>query len=356
MSEIDGAIGGGSVLRIGVGLAVALGQAIKIFNIRQGRPKPGLQAQHLAGLLAVAELCDAKLNGAELGSREVEFHPAEIKKQKIKIEIATAGAIGLALQPLQIACLKARQPVEIEIEGGGTFGAWAPPAPYIQHVNFSLLEKLGFKAELKIDRHGFYPKGGARATAKFWPPEHRGPIVLEERGKLLKIEGVSVASAHLMKAKVAERQAQSAYRVLAQAFSDLPLEIAQQYVESRSPGSAVVLWAACEKTIIGADTLGERGVPAEQVGQQAAISLVDELKSDATVDKHMADQMIPFLALYGGSLVCSELTDHIKTNIYVAEKLTGKKFAVEGRRISFVEAAALPLKSHSARGSSSPPP
>lgn len=334
MIEIDGAIGGGSVLRIGVGLAVALGQAIKISNIRQGRPNPGLQAQHLAGLLAVAELCDAKLKGAELGSRDVEFHPAEIKKQKIKIEIATAGAIGLALQPLQIACLKARQPVEIEIEGGGTFGAWAPPAPYIQHVNFALLEELGFKAELKIERHGFYPKGGARAFAKFWPPERQSPILIEERGKMLKIEGVSIASDHLAKAKVAERQTQSAYRLLRQAVSNVPIEIKEQYVDSRSPGSAVVLWAVFEKTIIGADTLGERRVPAEEVGQQASGALVAELQSDATVDKHMADQLIPFLALYGGSFVCSELTDHIKTNIYVAEKLTGQKFIFEGKKLS----------------------
>lgn len=333
MIEIDGAIGGGSVLRIGVGLAAALKKPIKIYNIRQGRPNPGLQAQHLSGLLAVGELCDAKLEGAELGSREVEFHPAEIKRQKIKIEIATAGAVGLALQPLQIACLKAPQAVEIEIEGGGTFGAWAPPAPYIQHVNFALLEKLGFKAQLKIERHGFYPKGGARAFAKFWPPEHQGPIVLEERGKPLKIEGASVASEHLRKARVAERQAKTAYRVLSRAFADASIEIKQQYVESRSPGSAVVLWAVFEKTILGADSLGERGVPAEQVGQQAAESLIAELKSDATLDKHMADQMIPLLALYGGSFVCPDLTDHIKTNIYVAEQLTGKKFAVEGHQI-----------------------
>jgi len=334
MIEIDGAIGGGSVLRIGVGLAVALGRAIRIYNIRQGRPNPGLQAQHLAGLLAVAELCDAKLEGAELGSRQVDFHPGAISKQKIKIEIATAGAVGLALQPLQIACLKAKHPIEIEIEGGGTFGAWAPPAPYIQNVNFSLLEKLGFKAELKVEKHGFYPKGGAKALAKFWPPQRQSPIALEERGKLLKIEGISFASAHLIKAKVAERQAQSAYRILAQAFSDASLEIKQQYVEALSAGSAVTLWAVFEKTIIGADALGERGVPAEQVGRQAAESLIAELKSNATVDKHMADQMIPFLALYGGSFRCSELTDHIKTNIYVAERLTAKKFAVEGQKIA----------------------
>ena len=335
MIGIDGAIGGGSVLRIGVGLAVALGQAIKIYNVRQGRPKPGLQAQHLAGLLAVADLCDAKLEGAELGSCEVEFSPGEIQKDKIRLEIATAGAVGLALQPLQIACLKASHPVEVEIEGGGTFGAWAPPAPYIQHVNFSLLEKFGFQAQLNVERHGFYPKGGARAMAKFWPPQRQSPIVLEGRDKLLKIEGVSIASQHLAKAKVVERQIQGIYRVLNQAFFEVPIELKEQYVESRSPGSAVALWAVCEKTILGADALGERGVPAEQVGQKAAESLVNELRSDATVDKHMADQLIPFLALYGGSFICSELTDHIKTNIYVAEKLTGKKFAVEDRKIVF---------------------
>jgi RNA 3'-terminal phosphate cyclase (ATP) len=76
---------------------------------------------------------------------------------------------------------------------------------------------------------------------------------------------------------------------------------------------------------IGGDALGERGVPAEKVGEQAASALISELRSGATLDRHMADQIIPFVALFGGRFFCAELTDHIKTNIWVAGQITGRE-------------------------------
>jgi RNA 3'-terminal phosphate cyclase len=56
--QIDGSRGegGGQILRISAALSSILGVPIEISKIRAGRPKPGLQAQHLAGLKFMAEL------------------------------------------------------------------------------------------------------------------------------------------------------------------------------------------------------------------------------------------------------------------------------------------------------------
>ncbi|MFQ6117345.1 MAG: RNA 3'-terminal phosphate cyclase, partial [Candidatus Bipolaricaulia bacterium] len=241
MLEIDGAIGGGSVLRVGVGLAAALGKEIRIYNIRRARSQPGLQAQHLAGLLGVAELCDAEVEGAELGSQEIVFRPGKIGKDKLTIKIETAGSVGLVLQMLQLACLAASHPVEIEIDGGGTFGRWAPPLPYFELVNFAILRRFGYRAEVEVAREGFYPKGGARVTAIFHPPKVTGPLELGERGRLLHIRGVSLASHHLKRAEVAERQAATARQLLKYR---VPIELDVRYADTRSPGSGIVLAAA----------------------------------------------------------------------------------------------------------------
>jgi len=338
---VDGAEGGGSVLRVAIGLAVALQQPVRVVNIRGARKDPGLKAQHLAGLLATARLCDAQVEGAKLGSREVLFVPKRINKRKLRAEVPTAGAVGLVLQPLQIACLAAEHDVEVFVEGGGTFGKWAPPLPYLQHVNFALLTRFGYPAQLFVEREGFYPKGGARVRALFYRPRLKGPLVLEERGRLESVQGLSVAALGLKDAKVAERQARAALDALgsldvdADADADVGVHLETRYVETASLGSAIVLWAKFERTILGADALGERGVRAEIVGRRAAEQLLTEIRSDATLDVHMADQIIPFVALYGGAFRCRELTEHVQVNLRVVEQLTGRTPRVEGMRIAF---------------------
>lgn len=323
---LDGASGGGSVLRVGLGLAIALQKSIRVINIRQGRPNPGLQAQHLAGLRAAAQLCHARLEGARIGSREIVFHPGPIQTDFLKIQIETAGSVALALQPIQIALAYCARPVTVEIVGGGTYGQWAPPIAALEHVNFALMRRWGFPASLEIECEGFYPKGGAWVRARFGPAHITKPLDILEQGQQREIRGLSVASHHLQKSRVAERQAEAAQKLLSREFSGISIEIETRYVETLSPGSAVVLWADCEKTVLGGDALGERGVPAARVGERAASALLAELRSGATLDRHMADQIIPFLALFGGRFLSTELTDHIKTNIWVSERITGARF------------------------------
>jgi RNA 3'-phosphate cyclase len=333
--EIDGAEGGGSVLRVGIGLAVALQRGVRVVNIRGARKDPGLKHQHLAGLLATAQLCDARLEGAYLGSREITFIPKGISRRKLTVKIPTAGAVGLVLQPLQIACLAAKDGVEVEIEGGGTFGKWAPPLPYLERVNFALLARFGYLTQVFVERHGFYPKGGARLRARFYPPQIRGPIVIDGRGGLKSIQGLSFAARELEGAEVAERQARAAYEMLQRAFPEVSLYIEAHYVEAASIGSAVVLWASFEKTILGADKLGERGVRAEIIGRRAAEKLLAEIHSHTTLDVHMADQIIPLIALYGGTFRCREITNHVLINIEVVERLTQRRFVLEDGKITF---------------------
>jgi len=329
MLAIDGSIGGGSVLRIGIGLATALRKPVRIYNIRKSRPQPGLKAQHLAGLLAVAELCDAELEGARLGSQEVVFRPHEVRKERIRVEIATAGSVGLALQPLQLACLAAQHPVRIEIDGGGTYGKWAPPLDYFRLVNFKILGRFGYHAWIAVEREGFHPKGGARVVVELDARDFHGSLELAERGELLQFKGISLASNHLRKARVAERQAEAAREALA--GYGVPVELEARYADTRSPGSGIIIAALFEQTILGGDALGERGKPAEEVGAEAARGLIEDLESGATLDRYMSDQIIPFIALYGGRFRAPRMTEHLETNLKLIELLIGVKLEVRQR-------------------------
>jgi len=337
MLEIDGSIGGGSVLRLGIGLAAALRKPVRIYNIRKSRPNPGLAVQHLAGLKAVAKLCDAELEGASLGSQEVIFKPGGLKRSELELRIETAGSVGLVLQTLQLASLVSARPVRVKIDGGGTFGKWAPPLPYFELVNFAILRRFGYRAQVRVDREGFYPKGGARVEATFQPEKIAGPLELHERGQLLQVRGISIASHHLKRAEVAERQAEAARGLLAELH--VPVEIRTAYADTRSPGSGIVLAAIHEQTILGGDALGERGKRAEEVGREAASQLLRDLESGATLDRYMADQIVPFIGLFGGRFRAPWLTEHLETNLELVKRILGKSISI-AQRDSSVEISA----------------
>ena len=90
-------------------------------------------------------------------------------------------------------------------------------------------------------------------------------------------------------------------------------------------GSGITLWSGCK----GASSLGERGLPAEKVGRRAAEELIIELKSAATVDVHLADQLIPYLALAGGSCTVREISLHARTNIWTVGHFLDAKIEIK---------------------------
>ena len=100
MIEIDGSYGegGGQLVRTAVALSAVTGEEIKVTNIRENRPNPGLKQQHLKALETAAKICGARVSGLSQGSSELFFAPVEIKGGKYNIDIGTAGSITLLLQ------------------------------------------------------------------------------------------------------------------------------------------------------------------------------------------------------------------------------------------------------------------
>jgi RNA 3'-terminal phosphate cyclase len=83
---------------------------------------------------------------------------------------------------------------------------------------------------------------------------------------------------------------------------------------------------------LGADALGTKGVPAEIIGTGAAKRLLSRIESGAGLDHHLADNLIPWMALTGGRLKPDRITDHILANIYVCEQFLETRFEVDSRQ------------------------
>lgn len=324
--EIDGSHleGGGQILRTATGLAAATGKACRIYHIRRGRSSPGLAAQHLAGVRAVARTCGAELEGDAIDSQELLFRPGRLDPpERFTAEVGTAGSVTLVLQGVTIPLVCSRGATEVSVTGG-THVKWSPRADYFRHVFAWFLGRMGVRAEQMEERPGFYPRGGGRLTVRVQGGGLRGAS-FTERGEPLGIRVRSIATEDLRRAKVAERQLEGVRSVLE------PDEEKAEYVRSPSTGTAVHLTACYEGCRLGASALGERGKPAERVGRQAAERLRREIESGACLDAYMADQILPYMALADGpSAACvSEVTDHCRTNIWVIRQFLPVRFEVD---------------------------
>jgi RNA 3'-terminal phosphate cyclase len=125
---------------------------------------------------------------------------------------------------------------------------------------------------------------------------------------------------------------------------EVPINIRDEYVNARSIGGETVVWALFSKEgqmdydnpiILGASALIEPGRSSEEIGKEAANKLKEHINSETAVEEHLADQLIQFMGLRLDSKIkVEEITNHTKTNIYVAEKFLPIGFKVEKNMIS----------------------
>ena len=340
MIEIDGAqkSGSGTIVRDAVSLSVLVGQELHVTNIRAKRDKPGLRPQHLRGVEACSQICQGKLEGAKVGSREIRFRPGEkISGGDFNFDIGTAGSTTMLASILLPLSLFAKRASAYTITGG-LFQDFAPSAYHLKYVLFPVLRKMGVDAGLQIIQPGYVPSGKGVTGIRVEPQRGRlRPIVLLEQGNIREIRGIALSSL-LEGRKVSERMAKECQKRLKAKRYDARIEIvydgkagpAFQKVSIQA-GAALAIWAETNTgCLIGSDMAGEPRRTAEFIGKQVARKLIEDLETGATVDRHLADQLIPFCALADGvsEYLIPRMTEHVETRLWLVERILGAKTEV----------------------------
>ncbi len=333
MLKIDGSqkSGSGTILRLSVALSAITQQPLHIQNIRHNRKQPGLRPQHLESVFTAAKLCNAQTKGAQPGSNELWFTPDNITGGEITAEIGTAGSISMLLLTILPMCAYAKKPVKIHVKNGGTDVRYAPTINYMKHVLLPILEKMGINANISVKTYGYYPKGMGEVLLEVTPCPNLQPINLTEPGKITEIEGVSVCT-FLEKQKVAQRQTQKAAEILEKNGYNTNIQVVNDQSNKFQKGSSITLWTKTDtNSILGADAIGERRKTSEAVGKEAAENLLKELKTNAIVDVHLGDMLVPYIGLAdaGSAFLVRKLTDHIQANVWLTQKILGTKINVK---------------------------
>lgn len=323
--DIDGTIGGGSVIRLAIPLALALNKSIRVTKIRQVKERrTGLQIQHLTGLNFLAQLTGSQLMGNTIGSPELYLTPGNLTTPTDflpKIKVESAAAISLIVQILSNYVFASRKPIMFEFEGGGTHIRHSPNFDILLHVNKPLFELFGVRLHIQLTRPGYYPVGGALGRIFLEPITPPQQKVILTTGPVKSIEVFSYASADLKSKLVAEKQLSGFKSILN------PTKEYTGYANASSSGyscSAVVKYEA--NSIKGIAEIGGQSDSPEDIGRKTAELTKKTIDNVATVDEQLADQLILPLAFApsGSEYTFDNMYEHVNTNITVIKQILGE--------------------------------
>jgi RNA 3'-terminal phosphate cyclase (ATP) len=290
---------------------------------------------------ALAAISDALVEGDEIGSTEVSFTPRRLRGGEYRFDVGaergSAGSAALLFQslllPLSMAGIRSRLTLI-----GGTHVPWSPTVHYLSRVFLPALRRAGVDASVELVRWGWYPAGGGEIEATIAPPHAIGGFTVPPS---LPIEGLSAVSR--LPRSIAERQRRRARERLAAEGLDVAIEI-EEDATALGPGTVVFLASPARA---GFAALGRRGLPAERVADEAADQLLAWLRTGAAVDDHLADQLVPFLALASDptTFTCPTVSAHLRTVAWVVQQFLPVRielYEATPSRVEIVPAARAP--------------
>lgn len=338
--RIDGSMhsGSGTLLRYAATLATLTREPLHMVRIRAKRPKPGLRPQHLQALRSCCHLCSGRLEGDEVGSQEIFFVPGKrLPGGDYHWDIGTAGSATMLAFTVIPAALFADGPSRFFITGG-VFQDFAPSGFHMQKVLIPLVREMAAhsKVEMEIVRPGYVPKGNGQLEVKVTPVSSPlKPLHMLDQGSIEAIRGISLAS-HLDREKVSRRMADECERLLKDKGCPVDIRVMDDGT-SVQKGAALTLWAETDTGCrIGADQAGKPGRRSESIADFVVRSLLEDLATSATTDRHLADQLILFAALASGTTqyLIPGKTDHVESNLWLVNEVLGVRTDLNGATLA----------------------
>ena len=327
--KIDGSIchGGGQILRSALALSAILGKPFEMHSIRKNRSQPGLRRQHLCGVLAAAEICGAKLEGAELGSEDLLFIPKKIKAGTYQFAVGTGGSVSLVLQSilLPLAVQKVKSHISV---AGGTYTPQAPTAEFFTETFVPRMNQMGYSVKAEITRAGFFRIGGGLVQVDCCRKDNFMPVYWMEKESPRKCF-IQILTSHFPE-KTTLKVAKLIREELSKMRNMIPYELEiMENPDIEEPGAAVIVRTAGRIPTVFSE-IAQYGYSSEALARSLGKQIRSFLAASAPIESHLADQIIlPLFFAAGGIFLTKSSSEHLESCIKILELFTGQKVKTE---------------------------
>jgi RNA 3'-terminal phosphate cyclase (ATP) len=184
---------------------------------------------------------------------------------------------------------------------------------------------MGPRVQIAVERPGFAPAGGGRMIVTIEPSKSLEPVVLLERGRVLRRRATAVVAG--LPRTIAERELGVVGQRAGWSADELQVE---ELSDAYGPGNILLLEIQSEHVTEVFSHVGRRGLRAERLAEIAADDATRYLNAHVPVGDCLADQLLLPLALAGGGAYRTVgLTKHSETNIEVIRMFLDVKIRVE---------------------------
>ena len=309
--------GGGQIIRSAIALSCITQKPIHLENIRKNRKIPGLRPQHVTAIRILKKIVDARIIGAEVGSTELKFIPGKIESLNLTEDVGTAGSISLILQVLIPVVTVSQKKVCLTIKGG-TDVLWSPSIDYTSHVLREAYSRMGIKFSLKIDKRGYYPKGGGQIRIEINPSQINSIKFTKRKTKEVKLVcSFSKISINKIKDKVEmidKKLTEDGFIVKTEIKNENAVDI----------GASLLVYSIDEHSIIGEDSLFDKKK------ESFDFDFERFTQNELGVDENLADMLVVPASIASEKTIfhVKNITKHLETNLFVTSKITGCRYGI----------------------------
>jgi RNA 3'-terminal phosphate cyclase (ATP) len=333
---IDGTYGegGGALVRTALAMSALTLRPLRIQNVRGGTTHPGLTAEDRTLIAILQHACAAETVFVEEGSHQFSFLPTRLPVGiDAQLPLLEAhGKPGHQGGPTLLAAIapvfaKTGRYVTLEI-AGETHGQNSLSFDALAHQTLNAYRRFGFHTYADLLEAGYGRGSHGRIHLEIEPSALHG-VSFRERGGLREMSAVICASD--LSDGIGQR-AVSHLSKLAQ-HSNIELDIEVVSPPSRQSGFHVSIFAEFERGFGSGSAAGARGLRTEAVVQTAFERFMQWLRTDATVDEYLADQLLVLAAIAEGPtfLKVSRLTPRVLTTVWVIKQFMPIPITVRGK-------------------------